>query len=327
MSRSNVTLTAVLVATLVLPLVIARLVRGEVYWLFIVSEFFVFAIVALSLDLLTGRSGQISLGQSGFFAVGAYAAAILNTRYHVDLAGGAIAGGILAAIASLVVGFPATRLRGHYLGIVTFGYGISVDQIALQWDALTGGDQGIHLHHPTFLGLDVRSPVAMYYVTLGALAVVSLLVWNLTRTRIGRSFTAMRDSEVAAAAMGIPIARTKVLAFVCSAFLAGFAGAFYAFLAGFVAPEDFGIDQTLLFFAMVVVGGMCSIPGTIAGALLVDVLEQAASTVSGLSLAIVGGMTVAVVLFFPSGLKGLLRWRRRRSNTVYLAAAGRERAG
>ena len=298
----------ILVAALV-PLVLQLIGPRQVYWLFVVSEFFIFAIVAISLDLLMGRSGQISLGHSGFVALGAYAAAILNVRFGIDLLGGALCGGALAALASLLLGFPAARLRGHYLGIVTLGFGIAVDQVALKWDALTGGDQGVHLHRPMLLGLDVGSPVRIYYVALVALVVAALLVWSLTRTRVGRAFAAIKDSEIAAAAMGVAVARTKVLAFMCSAFLAGAAGGIYAFLAGFVAPEDFGIDSSLLFFAMVIIGGMGSIPGAIGGAVVVDAIKNAAATVSGLSLALLGGMIVLVVLFFPGGLKALLRAR------------------
>ena len=304
---------ALVVLCAALPILLQAIGERQVYWLFVVSEFYVFAIVAISLDLLMGRSGQISLGQSGFVALGAYTTAILNQRFGVDLVVGMLAGASVAGLASLVLGFPATRLRGHYLGIVTLGFGIAVDQIALKWDSLTGGDQGIHLHRPVALGLDVGTPVRMYYVALVALVVVVLLVWSLTQTRIGRAFAAIKDSEIAAAAMGVPVARTKVLAFIVSAFLAGAAGGIYAFLAGFVAPEDFGIDSSLLFFAMVVIGGMGSIPGAIGGAVVVDAIRTTAATVSGLSLAILGGMIVLVVLFFPGGLKGWLRARARRT--------------
>jgi len=303
----------VVVLCAALPIFLQAIGDRQVYWLFVVSEFYVFAIVAISLDLLMGRSGQISLGQSGFVALGAYTTAILNQRFGVDLVVGMLAGASVAGLASLVLGFPATRLRGHYLGIVTLGFGIAVDQIALKWDSLTGGDQGIHLHRPVALGLDVGTPVRMYYVALVALVIVVLLVWSLTQTRIGRAFAAIKDSEIAAAAMGVPVARTKVLAFIVSAFLAGAAGGIYAFLAGFVAPEDFGIDSSLLFFAMVVIGGMGSIPGAIGGAVVVDAIRTTAATVSGLSLAILGGMIVLVVLFFPGGLKGWLRARARRT--------------
>ena len=304
---------ALVVLCAALPILLQAIGERQVYWLFVVSEFYVFAIVAISLDLLMGRSGQISLGQSGFVALGAYTTAILNQRFGVDLVVGMLAGASVAGLASLVLGLPATRLRGHYLGIVTLGFGIAVDQIALKWDSLTGGDQGIHLHRPVALGLDVGTPVRMYYVALVALVVAVLLVWSLTQTRIGRAFAAIKDSEIAAAAMGVPVARTKVLAFIVSAFLAGAAGGIYAFLAGFVAPEDFGIDSSLLFFAMVVIGGMGSISGAIGGAVVVDAIRTTAATVSGLSLAILGGMIVLVVLFFPGGLKGWLRARARRT--------------
>lgn len=293
-----------------LPLALLRL-NGQVYWLYVIGEFFIYAIVAISLDLLMGRTGQISLGQSGFFALGAYTAAILSVRHGADLLAATLAGGFVAALASLILGMPAARLRGHYLGIVTFGYGIAVDQIALKWDALSGGDQGLHLHAATLFGFKVGTPLRMYYVALAGLVVVAVLVWNLTRSRLGRSFAAVKDSEIAAAAMGVAVARTKVLAFMCSAFFAGIAGGLYAFLAGFVAPEDFGIEQSLLFFAMVVIGGMGSLPGAIGGALIVFSVQQAASTVSGLSLAIVGAAIVVTALFVPNGLRRVLvRYRR-----------------
>ncbi len=288
-----------------LPLVLQRL-NGQVYWLFVIAEFFVYAIVAISLDLLMGRTGQISLGQSGFFAVGAYTAAILNVRTGTGMLAAMFAGGMVAAVASLVLGFPAARLRGHYLGIVTFGYGIAVDQIALKWDALTGGDQGLHLRRAVLLGINVATPIRMYYVALIALSAVTILIWRLTHTRLGRSFAAVKDSEIAAAAMGVPVARTKVVAFLCSAFLTGVAGALYAFLNGFIAPGDFGIELALLFFAMVVIGGMGSLPGAVGGALIVFSVQQAASTVSGLSLTILGAVIVITALFVPNGLREVL---------------------
>jgi|SRR5665213_684546 len=308
MSRATNTILAVLVAALV-PLAMQAMGERQVYWLFVVSEFFLFAIIAISLDLLMGQTGQISLGHAGFVALGAYTAAILNTRYGADLLVGSLAGGLVAGIGSLVLGFPAARLRGHYLGIVTLGFGIAVDQIALKWDTLTGGGQGLHLHKPTILGMDVGTPVLMYYVSLGALIIAALLVWNLTRTRLGRAFAAVKDSEIAAEAMGVPVARTKVIAFLCSAFLAGAAGGIYAFLTGFIAPEDFELTSSLLFFAMVIIGGMGSIRGAIGGAVVVDAIKNAAATVSGLSLTILGGMIVLAALFFPGGLKALLRPR------------------
>lgn len=323
---SNIKNTIVIVALAALvPLLMQALGARQIYWLYVVSEVFIFAIIAISLDLLMGRTGQISLGHAGFVALGAYTAAILNTRYGTDLLLGSLGGGCVAGIGSLVLGFPAARLRGHYLGIVTLGFGIAVDQIALKWDAMTGGGQGLHLGKPTILGLDVGTPVLMYYVSLGALIIAAVLVWNLSRTRLGRAFAAVKDSEIAAEAMGVNVARTKIIAFLCSAFLAGSAGGIYAFLAGFIAPEDFELSSSLLFFAMVVIGGMGSIRGAIGGAVVVDVIKNAAATVSGLSLTILGGMIVLAALFFPGGLKSLLRSRSVGKRTLLAPAAAKAR--
>ncbi len=305
--RTRAAIGAAVALLVALPFVLHAFAgQREVYWLYIVAQFFTLALVAVSLDLLMGRTGQISLGHNGFFAIGAYTAAILSARYGVDLVVAMALAGLASAVASLILGFPAARLRGHYLGIVTFGFGIAIDQVALKWDSLTGGDQGVHLKPATILHIPVGSPLALYFVCLGTLIVAVYLVRNLTHTRVGRSFAAVRDSEVAAAAMGVPIARTKVIAFVCSAFLTGIAGSLYAFLAGFIAPEDFGTSQAMLFLAMVVIGGSASIAGAIGGALVVDAVQQAASTVSGLTLAILGGVIVLVTLFFPRGIKGVI---------------------
>jgi len=280
--------------------------RFQPYALFIAAEFATFAIVALGLDVLMGRTGQISLGQGGFFAIGAYTAAILVWRARVDLVVALVAATALAALLSLVLGIPATRLRGHYLAIVTLGFGIAVAQVALKWTALTNGDEGVHLTAPHFAGLAAGSPVALYALAVVALGIVAWLAHRLPHTRLGRSFEAIRDSEVAAAAMGIDVARGKVIAFGLSAAAAGFAGAVYAALTGFVAPEDFGLQQALLFFAMVIVGGTASTVGTILGAFALDAVAQAAATLSGLPLVLIGAAIVTVALFRPSGLKALV---------------------
>lgn len=300
-ARSKLALGALVLAA-GFPLVFG----GRPYVLFIAAEFAVFAVVALSLDLLMGRSGQISLGHSGFFAVGAYTAAILGARFHTDLAASFVAAAVIAGLVSLILGVPATRLRGHYLAIVTLGFGIAIAQIALKWTALTNGDEGVHFRTPHLATLPIGSPLALYALAFGALALVAWFCELLPRTRLGRAFAAVRDSEIAAAAMGIDVARTKMIAFAISAALAGIAGATYAALTGFVAPENFGVGQTLLFFSMVIVGGMASTVGTIVAAFLLDAVAQGAATVSGLPLVLIGAAIVAVALFRPGGLKSLL---------------------
>ncbi len=300
--RRRIFVAAPLGIALALPL----LSRSNTYVLGVAAEFVVFAIVAISLDLLMGRSGQISLGHSGFFAVGAYTTGILDAGVHLDLALALPAAGALAALSSLIVGFPAERLRGHYLGIVTLGFGVAVAQIALKWTALTNGDEGVHLDAIRLFGIDAGAPLRLYFIALAVLVIAVVFTANLSRTRLGRAFAAVRDSEVAAAAMGVPVARTKMIAFAISAAQAGVAGGLFAALNAFVAPEDFGITQTLLFFAMVVVGGLDSIAGAIGGALIVELVSQASAATNGLSLLILGVTIVAVARFAPAGLKGLV---------------------
>lgn len=283
-------------------LLFAVVYHAATYPLFVASEFAIFAIVALSLDLLIGRSGQLSLGQSGFVAIGAYTAALLGSHFGIDLAIGLIAAAGLAALASLVVGLPATRLRGHYLAIVTFGFSLSIAQIALKWSGLTGGDEGVRFAHTHVFGIPLDSPLRIYVLAFAALALVVLGQSRLLGTALGRALAAVRDSETAASAMGIDVARTKVIAFAIAAALAGAAGALEAALTGFVAPENFGVMQTLTFFAMVVLGGTGSIAGTIAGTLVVESVTQLAATIGGLSLTILGAAIVSVALFVPGGL-------------------------
>lgn len=304
-ARAGVPLAVLLALVLPAPLM---LLHGQaVFWLFLASGAFAYGLVALSLDLLMGRSGQISLGHNGFFAVGAYTAALVAQAWNLDLGLTTLLAGATTALAGLAFGVPATRLRGHYLGIVTLGFGIAVYQVALAWSSLTGGDQGLSLPPPHLLGIPVGTPVAMYYVLLGALLLTTLALHSLKRSKLGRAWAAARDNEIAAAAMGVPLVRMRSLAFLFSTFLAGAAGCLYAFLNNYIAPEDFGMQSAMLFFAMVIVGGMDSLFGALAGAAIVDGVQQAAATVSGLSLVILGGMITLVAMFFPGGLKSLLR--------------------
>ncbi len=296
-----------LVASIAVVFVFPFVAHGAPYPLFVASEFAIFAIIALSLDVLIGRSGQLSLGQGGFVAIGSYAAALLVSHFGCDLALGTFAAIVIATIASLVLGLPSTRLRGHYLAIVTLGFSIAIAQIALKWSALTGGDEGVHLAHPRFAGIPIDSPIRGYALAFVALAIVATLQRTLSTTSLGRAFAAVRESEVAAAACGIDVARTKVFAFAIAAAVAAAGGALEAGLTGFVAPENFSLAQTLAFFAMVVLGGTATIAGTIAGALVVELVTQFSATIGGLSLTILGAAIVFVALFVPGGLGALLR--------------------
>lgn len=251
------------------------------------SRILLFAMGAIGLNLLTGNSGQISLGHGALFAVGVYTSAILVIRSGWPFFVTIIAAGLVAALFGLVLGIPSTRLAGPYLAIVTIGLAVSVPTF-LKWSTLfklTGGVQGMRANSdqlpaiPGFLTNFGRNltdtagnPVAgltidewRYYLCLIGCAVLIILAWNLLRSRPGRAFIALRDSEPAAEVMGINLSVYKTLAFVISAFFAGVAGAYFLLINQSIQPDTFSLDLSLQFLAMIVIGGLGSITGAIVG--------------------------------------------------------------
>jgi branched-chain amino acid transport system permease protein len=281
----------------------------------VATECLIYAVVAASLALLMGYGGQVSLGHAGFLAVGAYTATIVAIHLRLPLPLEILAAGLLTAAVGFILGLPTGRLHGLYLVILTLGFGVAVPQIALNWTRVTNGWAGLEMPPTTVLGLDLTSPNVLYYYALvvGGLSVLAML--SLVGARAGRVFMAVRDGEAAAMAMGIDVWRAKLRVFTASAFFCGVAGDLLAHWAGLVAPTSFPFDLSLLFFAMVVVGGMASIWGTIAAAVVLVIIEDAAASVGGLSTAIIGGAVVVTLLVAPGGLAslpGVVSWWLRR---------------
>jgi len=281
----------------------------------VATECLIYAVAAASLNLLMGYGGQVSLGHAGFLTVGAYTAAIVAVHFGLPLVLELLAAGLIAAAIGFVLGLPTGRLHGLYLVILTLGFGVAVPQIALNWTSLTNGWAGLAMPPTTLAGLDLTAQPALYYCVLVVSGLCLLAMLSLVATRAGRIFMAVRDSEAAAMAMGINVWRAKVRVFTTSAFFCGVAGDLLAHWTGLVAPTSFPFDLSLLFFSMVIVGGMASIWGAVAGAVLLAVVEDLAAGVGGLSTAIIGGAVVVTLLVAPEGLASLpraLSWRLRR---------------
>ncbi|MEQ2128629.1 branched-chain amino acid ABC transporter permease [Caldanaerobacter subterraneus KAk] len=267
----------------------------------------IYAIVAIGLNLLMGYAGQISLGHGAFLAVGAYTSAYLTLNLHLPFFIALILSGLVTGIVGIFLGIPALRLEGNYLAIATLGFGIAVTQIFAIWTSFTGGFSGIRPPKPEIFGFKFSSYLSYYYVILVVLIIVIILTQNIVRTKIGRSLMAMRDSEIAAKAMGINVSYYKTLAFGLSAFYTGIAGSLYAHLLGFMTPYDyaFSIGMSLNFLAMIVIGGMGTISGSIIGAIIMTWLPQLTSNLSSiksLSQIITGAIIIAVVMFYPNGI-------------------------
>jgi branched-chain amino acid transport system permease protein len=269
----------------------------------------VFAVAVLGLNLLVGYNGQISLGHGAFFALGAYAAALLIEKADVPYLATLPAAGAICFAVGYLFGVPALRLRGLYLALVTLGLAIATPQLIKRFDELTEGTQGLTVEQPaapSWTGL--ADDQFLYLLTLAAAAIMFLGAWNLTRGPIGRAVKAVRDGEIAASTMGVDLAATKTRVFAVSAAYAGVAGALYVFALGFVAPEAFTLTISFAFLAAIVVGGLATITGALFGALFIEFVPVYASDVNdALTGVIYGGVLIAFMWLLPEGAAGLPR--------------------
>ncbi len=301
----------------VAALACAPLVASD-YAMSVLDTMVTFAIVAIGLNLLSGGTGQFSLGHAGFYAVGAFTAGILSTRYGWPFWLDVPAGGVLAAVAGVGLGLPALRLSGPYLAIATLGFGLLIAEVVSNAD-WAGGRTGITLA-ASRVGPYTLDDRGFYWVILGVALAGGLIAHNLRRGATGRAFVALRESEPAAQASGVNLARYRVGAFAVSAFYAGVAGALYAHWAGYISANSFGLALSVSFVAMIVVGGLDSTLGAVVGAVFLTALDQILQSVtsSGASLDLThltdplhGAIIVLVLLFLPGGIAGLPRLLRR----------------
>lgn len=294
------------------------------YVLYLVSLGLVYAIVALGLNLLFGYAGQFSLGHAGFFAIGAYASAILTQRAGIPFIHALPAAGFFTAAIGFLLGLPALRLTGLYLAIATLGFGLAVPQLILWLRDWTGGSMGLHslplasIPLGPFPALVFRTDQEYYYLALVVLILMTILAWNVIHSDTGRALIAIRDSEIAARAMGVNLVRYKTTAFALSAFYTGIAGSLYAHLLHGISPEDFTVYLSIDFITMIVLGGLGSVSGGLYGAFMLTLLQNSLTRLPILSqfknlyIVVLGAILVLTIMFFPRGIAGAIEdWRRR----------------
>jgi len=263
-----------------------------------------YALAAVGLNLLVGIAGQISLGHGAFMLIGGYTSAILTVKLELEPVVGVIASAVVTGVIGLLLGLPALRLHGHFLALATLSFGTAIPQLALKWEDVTGGAFG--LHPPKFPSDD-----AAYWVILAVLAIGTWLAYNIVQSRPGRALLALRETEVAAQAMGVNLAVSKTGIFALSAAYAGVAGALATHLSGYISPLSISPLVSFQLLASIVVGGLGSLPGAIIGGALVEWLPFAASRTPGLASVVEGGAIILIVLFLPAGLSSASRfWRR-----------------
>ena len=308
-------LALLLIVACVLPFMVSN------YRTFQFTLVLVYAIALLGLNILTGYNGQISLGHGAFYAIGAYAAAILMDKFGVPYwATVPVAGGV-CLVAGFLFGLPALRLEGLYLALATFALGVSLPQLLKykHFEGWTGGVQGIVIVKPDApLGLPLSPDQWLYFFTLAITAVMFVLGWNLLRGRVGRALVAIRDQPIAASAMGIDTSIYKSLAFGVSAMYTGIAGALGAIAVQFVAPDSFTIVLSITLLVGMVVGGLASIAGPVFGAIFIQFIPNIADEVSKAApSAIYGIFLIGFMFLMPLGINGAIRmaWARIRRNT------------
>jgi branched-chain amino acid transport system permease protein len=300
MTRARLVLGAVLAAAVLLPVA----VRSP-YVLHVAVLAGIYVVLTLSLNLITGFCGQFSLGHAGFYGIGAYTAALLAVHLGSPFLGNLAVAAVVAGIAGFLIGLPTLRLGGIYLAMATLGFGEIIHLVLLNWLSLTRGPLGIPaIPGPSLLGWDLDTPVRQYYLALALVLLVTVIVSRLVDSRFGEAIQAIRDDEVAAEALGVPTTRLKVVTFAVSAALAGVAGAFFAHYATFVSPGSFTLVESILVLSLLVFGGLGSVEGSIAGAVILTVAPEVFRFLAAYRMVIYGALLLGLILFRPQGLLG-----------------------
>ena len=295
-----VSLTVLLLVMLIMPLV------SSFYQTNIMILALLYVMLALGLNIAVGIAGQLVLGYVAFYAVGAYAYALLNQFFGLGFWACLPVGGLLAVLFGLALGFPVLRLRGDYLAIVTLGFGEIVRLILLNWTSLTGGSGGIkNIPGPSFFGTQLSiedNTIFIYYLVLLAVILTIVVITRLKNSRVGLALQALREDEIACEAMGIDLARVKLSAFALSSCWAGFAGVIFAAKTTFINPASFTFMESAMILSMVVLGGMGSIVGVVIAALILILAPEYLRAFSDYRMLIFGAIMVIMMIFRPQGL-------------------------
>jgi branched-chain amino acid transport system permease protein len=276
------------------------------YYLYLAELAMINVIIAVGLNLLSGNCGQISLCNASFMGIGAYCTALCTTRLGLPTLIALPASVMISALLGAALGYPARRLSGLYLALTTLGFLELVGIVIEEFPDYTGGIRGLKVPRPDIFGLTLQSNVSLYFFVFALTAGAVVVGYNIQRSRFGRAFDAVRQSPFAAQALGIPVARVKVIAFAVNAAFAGFAGGILAGVVGFIDPPEFGILASIQHITFIVVGGLGSIAGSMAGAVVLTALPEALRGVQEYGELIYGVILLGTLLFLPRGLVGLV---------------------
>jgi branched-chain amino acid transport system permease protein len=272
------------------------------YIIYITAVIFIYSIGVQGQNILIGYTGQISFGQAGFLAIGAFTFGHMN-QWGMPWPLGVLAAGLAAGAFGIVVGFPSLRLKGPYLAIVTMGFGIAVYQVFVNSEVLSGGRMGLVVNKLTPL-FDMEDVTFNYYFNFLIALTFTLLSYNIISSYMGRAFIAIRDNDIAAEVLGVNLTRYKLLSFAISSFYTGVQGALYGLLLGYLEPNMFTFMEAITLFVAVIIGGLASIEGSIMGAAFVILVPHLFSEFREMVPVVFGTTILLVLIFEPLGLNG-----------------------
>ncbi|MFO1301106.1 MAG: branched-chain amino acid ABC transporter permease [Burkholderiaceae bacterium] len=292
------------------------------YWLYLACLVAINVASATGLNILTGHTGLVSLGQAAFMGLGAYTVAVLELRAGTPALLNIAAGGFVAMAGGVVVGIPSLRVKGLYLAIATIAASFITHFLFANWAAVTGGTAGLSVPPARVFGIALDTSFRTYWLIVPIMLLMIVAAANLFRTRIGRAFIAIRDRDISAEVLGIPLLRYKLLSFGLSSFYAGVAGGLWAYFFRVVTPESFPLIMSIFFLAAIIVGGMGTILGAILGAVFMTMVPEllklivgwlplggnAAIVLSPVRTIVFGALIVGFLVFEPHGLAEI--WRR-----------------
>ena len=281
--------------------------KSSRYYLNLLNLAGIFIIFTYSLNFIHGYLGLISIGQAGFFAIGAYVTAGLTMAVGLNYFPALFLAGVASTLAGMVIGFPATRISGHYFVLITLGFGEIVRLVILNWKEVTNGTNGVNNIPPPRLGPWVfDSRFSYYYLVLFVIVLTLLVTMSLRRSKYGRSMLALKVGELAAMAMGVNPLSHKLINFGLSAFFAGLAGGLYASYVGSISPEPFSVNLSVDVLTMLLVGGSGTIAGPVIGATFLVFLKEGLRFMKEYYMILYGAGIVLVMIFMPYGIAGLI---------------------
>ena len=291
-----------MIAGLMVLLVLPQL--GNNYIAYILNLILVNCLIGIGLNIVLGYAGQFAFVSAALTGLGAYAAAIVTTRFGLSFWIALPCAALLASAVGLISAIPAIKTSRVYLALVTLAFAELVQWGFVHWKAVTAGTDGLGVSPPSLFGVAIVRDDQRYYLLLVAVILVYVLVWRLLHTRFGRSLIAIRTNEVLAACNGISVAGTKLGAFALSGFVTGIGGAFFALTTGHISPTDFSLNMLVMQFSVVVIGGLASLPGSIIGAIVITALPELLREAQSMQEIIYGVVLMVCIVVMPKGIAG-----------------------